>query len=60
MDYYPLKPEKNQSQITVGGDKLSCLYDAGSSTIDLLESNLLINNTISDARKGTWFCSADI
>ena len=34
--------------------------DPGSPTNDMLESNILINSTISDARKGAKFCCADM
>ena len=57
---HPLKSEKNQVRITVGGDKLSNPYNVESRTTDLLESKLLINSTIFDTRKGAQFCSVDI
>ena len=60
LDYRPLKPDKYRTRITVGGDKLTYPYDAGSPTTDLLESKILINSTISDAKIGARFCSADI
>jgi hypothetical protein len=59
-DYRPLKPEPYRIRCVVGGDKLDCSYDTASPTTDLLETKLLINSTISDARRGARFCSVDL
>ena len=59
LDYRPTKPDKHRTRISVGGDKLNYPSDPGSPTNDMLESNILINSTISDARKGATFCCAD-
>ena len=59
-DYRPLKDEKYRVRITVGGDRLPYDNDAGSPAADLLETKLLINSTISDARKGARFMCLDI
>ena len=47
-------------RITVEGDRLPHDNDAGSPAADLLETKLLINSTISDARKGARFMCLDI
>ena len=36
------------------------MSDAGSPAANLLETKILVNSTISDARKGAWFMSADL
>ena len=59
-DYRPLKAEPHRFRLTVGGDKLDCPYDAGSPAASLLETKLIFNSTISDARKGDRFLSADL
>lgn len=58
LDYRPLKTEPHRDRITVGGDKLTYLYDAGSPAANMLETKLLINSVISDATKGARFLSA--
>ena len=59
-DYRALKEEPYRIRITVGGDQLSYNDDAGSPAANLLETKLLVNSTISDAKKGARFMSADI
>ena len=59
-DYIPLKDEKHRVHITVGGDRLPCAQDAGSPAADLLETKILLNSVISDARKGARFMCLDI
>ena len=59
-DHRPLKPEPYRIRCVVGGDKLDCDYDTASPTTDLIETKLLINSTISDARRGARFCSVDL
>ena len=59
-DYRPLKEEKHRVRVTVGGDRLPCTQDAGSPAADLLETKILLNSTISNARKGARFMSLDI
>ena len=56
-DYCPLNPEPYRFRITVGGDRLEYPDDALSPAAYLLESKLLFNSTISDARIGTRFMS---
>ena len=58
-EYRPLKDEKYRALINVGGDILICPDDAGSSEDNLLETNILINSTISDAIKGAKFMCMD-
>ena len=60
VDYIPLKNEQYRVRITVGGDKLIYLDDAGSLAANLMETKLLVNSTISDAKHGARFMSADI
>ena len=55
-----MKIEPHRVCLTVGGDKLDCPYDAGSPEASLLETKLILNSTISDARKGAHFFSADL
>ena len=47
-------------RITVGGDRLIYLDDAGSPAANLMETKLLVNSTISHAKDGARFMSADI
>ena len=60
LDYRPLKNDQYRVRITVGGDKLIYLDDAGSPAANLTETKLLVNSTISDAKRGARFMSADI
>ena len=60
LDYRPLKAEPNRVRITVGGDKLEYLFDAGSPAANMMETKVLINSTISDAAKGARFITSDI
>ena len=60
VDYRPLKKEKYRVRITVGGDRLVYLDDAGSPAANLMETKLLVNSTISEAKHGARFMSADI
>jgi hypothetical protein len=59
-DHRPLKTEEHRVRLTVGGDKLPYDDDSGSPAASLLESKLIINSTISDARRGARFLSADL
>ena len=60
LDYRPLKDEPYRVRITVGGDRLVYLDDAGSPAANLMETKLLVNSTISHAKEGARFMSADI
>ena len=44
----------------VGGDRLTYTADAGSPATDMVETKILLNSTISDAKYGARFMSADI
>jgi hypothetical protein len=59
-DYRPLKKEQYRVRLVVGGDKLSYDDDVGSPAASLLETKLLINSVISDAKKGARFLTCDI
>ena len=59
-DYHPLKLEPYRFRLKMGGDRLECPVDASSPAAPLLESKLLFNSTISDARQGTRFMSCDL
>ena len=55
-----MKTEPHIVSLTVGGDKLDFPYDAGSPADSLLQTKLILNSTISDAKKGARFLSADL
>ena len=59
-NFRPLKEEQYRARITVGGDKLEYSDDTGSLAANLLETKIIINSVISDAKKGARFMSADI
>ena len=59
-DYRPLKDEKWRVCIVVGGDKLTYAFDTGSPAADIVETKLLFNSVISDAKSGAKFCSMDL
>ena len=44
----------------MGGYRLNYPYDAGSPTANLIETKVILNSTISDARHGARFMSDDI
>ena len=60
VDYRPLKSEPQRVRITVGGEKLSYNADAGAPAANMLETKILVNSTISDAKQGARFMSADL
>ena len=43
-DYRPLKTEPHRVRLTVGGDKIDCPYDAGSSAASLLKKKTDFEN----------------
>ena len=60
-DHRPLKDEKWRIRLVVGGDKLPYNADSGSPATDLLETKILINSVISDARQyGAKFLTMDL
>ena len=60
LNYKQTKDEKHIVCITVGGDCLTYPYDAGSPTYNLIETKVLLNITISDAKHGALFMLAVI
>lgn len=60
MDYIPLTSEPWQVQLVVGRDKPPYDKDPGSLAASLLETKLLINNIISDAKYGARFMSLNL
>ena len=60
LDHRPLKTEEFRIRITVGGNRLSHTEDSGSPAANLLETKVLINSVISDAKEGARFMTADI
>ena len=59
-DFRPNKDDPYRVQLIVGGDKLEYDQDACSPAASLLETKLLVNSIISDAKKGARFMSADV
>jgi hypothetical protein len=59
-NYRPLKSEKHRVRLTVGGDRLDYNKDAGLPAASLLETKLIVNSTISDAKKNARFMCADL
>ena len=60
LAYRPQKLEKYRVRITVGGDRLEYADDAGSPATNMLETKILVNSTISDAKQGARMLCADI
>ena len=59
-DHRPLKEEEWRICCVVGGDKLEWNFDAGSPATDMVETKLLFNSVISDAKAGARFMSLDL
>ena len=59
-DLRPLKEEKHRVQMTIGGDKLEYEHETASPAVSLIETKLLINSVISDAKHGARFLSMDL
>ena len=59
-DYRPEKSEHYRAILRVGGDRLEYPHDASSPYVYILELKLLLNITISDARRGARFMSCDL
>ena len=60
LDHIPFKTEEHRVRIIVGDNMLTCAEDSGSLASNLLETKVLINSIISDARRGARFMTADI
>ena len=54
-DHKPLKPEPQRVQLTVWGDKLDYPFDTSSPASSLIDAKIMLNSTISDARKWARF-----
>ena len=59
-DYRLLKEEQYRVHITVGSDRFTYNKDLAAPVVNLLETKIFINSTISDAHYGARFISADI
>ena len=60
LDYIPLKSDPYRVRITLWGDKLQYLEDAGPPASNIIETKILLNSVISDACKGARFMSMDL
>jgi hypothetical protein len=56
----PQKKETHRVRMTAGGDKLDYPGNASSPTVSMLDSKIMINSTISDARHGARFLGLDL
>ena len=59
-DYRPKKEDPYRTRLTVGGDRLDFDGNPSSPAASLLETKILINSIISDARDGAKFLSLDL
>ena len=59
-DHRPLKDEQWRIRCVVGGDKLPYEHDSGSPATDIVETKMLFNSVISDAKHGARFMSMDL
>ena len=59
-DFCPLKSEQHRVRLTVGGDKLQYDKETASPSENLLETKILVNSVISDAKSGAKFMTFDI
>ena len=59
-DLKPLKDEKHRVRVTIGGDRLTYDHETAAPTAGLLDTKIIINSTISDAKKGARFMSLDL
>ena len=59
-DVRPLKAESHRVRLTVGGDRLDYHGDASSPATSNVKTKILLNSTISDAKNGARFISADL
>ena len=59
-DIKPHKKETHRVRLVVGGDRLTYDDDAGSPAASLLETKILLNSVISDAKYGATFMTCDL
>ena len=59
-DFCPLKAQKYQVRLTVGGDCLEYMHDVTYPAASLIETKKLINSVISDSTRGARFFTLDI
>ena len=59
-DHRPLKSEPWRVRIEVGGDRISYPDDPTSPACGLLETTIILNSVISNAKRGARFCTADL
>ena len=59
-DFLPLKSDQYRVRLTVGGDRLQYDKETASRAENLLETKILVNSVISDAKRGAKFMTMDI
>lgn len=59
-DFRPLKLEKFRVRLTVGGDLLDYFGNQSYPAVSLLETKILLNSLISDAKHGARFMTIDL
>ena len=59
-DIKPHKKETHRVRLVVGGDRLTYDDDAGSPAASLIETKILLNSVISDAKHGSQFMTCDL
>ena len=59
-EHRPLKSEQMRVRLVVGGNKLTCPYDTGSSAVNSFDIKLLLNSVISDSDKGARLLTLDL
>ena len=59
-DHRPLKEEKYRVRMTIGGDKLEYQHETASPAASLIETKLLLNSVISNAKDGARFFTMDL
>ena len=60
MDYRPNKDDPYRTRLTIGGDKLDYYGDSASPAASIIETKLMLNSTISDAKHGARFFCLDV
>ena len=59
-DFRPTKEDPYRTRLTVGGDRLDYFGDSSSPAASLLETKILLNSVILDAKDGARFMTLDI